>query len=218
MSILDWVLIAVFIVGALLGLKWGLVQSVLNFVAVYVAMLVGAQFADGLVERFTDDIENESVTTAIGYVVIFLGVFIIAQIVGKIIRAMLTMVFLGWVDKLGGVLVGLLLGAILVTGVVTAMARVAYPQDEVILAEIEDIAADSLLSGNVEAAKERLYQELAERYGRDRIKGWLADSTMVPKVLDARDQLPADVLGLIPGEFATALDTLAADLADNVDS
>ncbi|MBT5318622.1 MAG: CvpA family protein [Chloroflexi bacterium] len=216
MSILDWVLVAVFVVGALLGLKWGLVQAVLNFVAVYVAMLVGAQFADGLVERFTDDIENESVTTAIGYVVIFLGVFIVAQKVGKIIRAMLSMVFLGWVDKLGGVVVGVLLGAILVTGVVTAMARVAYPQDEAILADISDIAS---ISGgiDVDAAKERLYQELAERYGRDTIKEWLADSTMVPKVLDAREKLPANVLGLIPGEFASALNTLEADLADNVD-
>jgi membrane protein required for colicin V production len=210
MNIFDWVLFAVFVVGALLGLKWGLVQSVLNFVAVYVAMLVGAQFADGLVARVTDDVQNESVAAAIGYVVIFLGVFIIAQIVGKIIRAMLTVIFLGWVDKLGGVVVGLLLGAILVTGVVTAMARVAYPQDEAILVEIEDI-----VSGDIEAAKERLYQELAERYGRDTLKEWLADSTLVPRVLDTRAKLPADVLGLIPGEFATALDTLEADLADN---
>ncbi|MFP6593488.1 MAG: CvpA family protein [Dehalococcoidia bacterium] len=212
MNIFDWVLVAVFVVGALFGLKWGLVQSVLNFVAVYVAMLVGAQFADGLVARVTDDIQNESVATAIGYVVIFLGVFIIAQIVGKIIRAMLTIIFLGWVDKLGGVVVGLLLGAILVTGVVTAMARVAYPQDEEILVEIED-----LVTGDIEAAKERLYQELAERYGRDTLKEWLADSSLVPRVLDTRAKLPANVFGLIPGEFATALDTLEADLADNVE-
>ena len=211
MNIFDWVLVAVFVIGALLGLKWGLVQSILNFIAVYVAMLVGAQVADGLVAHVTDDVQNESVATAIGYVVIFLSVFIIAQIVGKIIRPMLTIIFLGWVDKLGGVVVGVLLGAILVTGVVTAMARVAYPQDEAILVEIED-----LVSGDIEAAKERLYQELAERYGRDTLKEWLADSSLVPKVLDTRSKLPANVLGLVPGEFATALDTLDADLADNI--
>jgi len=211
MNIFDWVLVAVFVIGALLGLKWGLVQAILNFIAVYAAMLVGAQVADGLVAHVTDDVQNESVATAIGYVVIFLSVFIIAQIVGKIIRPMLTIIFLGWVDKLGGVVVGVLLGAILVTGVVTAMARVAYPQDEAILVEIED-----LVSGDIEAAKERLYQELAERYGRDTLKEWLADSSLVPKVLDTRSKLPANVLGLVPGEFATALDTLEADLADNI--
>jgi len=212
MNIFDWVLVAVFVVGALLGLKWGLVQSILNFIAVYVAMLVGAQIADGLVARVTDDVQNESVATAIGYVVIFLSVFIIAQIVGKIIRPMLTIIFLGWVDKLGGVVVGVLLGGILVTGAVTAMARVAYPQDEAILVEIED-----LVSGDFEAAKERLYQELAERYGRDTLKEWFADSSLVPGVLGTRSKLPANVLGLVPGEFATALDTLAADLADNTE-
>jgi len=211
MNIFDWVLVAVFVVSALLGLKWGLVQSILNFVAIYVAMLVGAQIADGLVARVTDDVQNESVATAIGYVVIFLGIFIIAQIVGRIIRPMLTIIFLGWVDKLGGVVVGVLLGGILVIGAVTAMARVAYPQDEAILVEIEELA-----SGNFEAAKERLYQELAERYGRDALKEWLADSSLVPRVLDTRSKLPANVLGLVPGEFATALDTLEADLADNI--
>ena len=211
MNIFDWVLVAVFVIGALLGLKWGLVQAILNFIAVYAAMLVGAQVADGLVAHVTDDVQNESVATAIGYVVIFLSVFIIAQIVGKIIRPMLTIIFLGWVDKLGGVVVGVLLGAILVTGVVTAMARVAYPQDEAILVEIEDF-----VSGDIEAAKERLYQELAERYGRDTLREWLADSSLVPKVLDTRSKLPANVLGLVPGEFATALDTLDADLADNI--
>lgn len=215
MNVFDWVLVAVFVLGALLGLKWGLVQSVLNLVAVYVAMLVGAQFADGLVERFTDDIENESITTAIGYAVIFLAVFIIAQIVGKAIRALLKIVFLGWVDRLGGVLVGALLGAILLTGVVTAMARVAYPQDENILSDIGRIAdAAAASQGDVEAATERLYKELAERYGRDTIKGWLSDSSVVPKFLDVRDKVPANVLGLIPGEFASALDTLKADLKD----
>ena len=211
MNIFDWVLVAVFVVSALLGLKWGLVQSILNFVAIYVAMLVGAQIADGLVARVTDDVQNESVATAIGYVVIFLSVFIIAQIVGRIIRPMLTIIFLGWVDKLGGVVVGILLGGILVIGAVTAMARVAYPQDEAILVEIEELA-----SGNFEAAKERLYQELAERYGRDALKEWLADSSLVPGVLDTRSKLPASVLGLVPGEFATALNTLEADLADNI--
>lgn len=213
MSIFDWVLVAVFVVGALLGLKWGLVQSALNFIGIYVAMVVGAQFADGLIARFTDDIDNKSVSTAIGYVVIFLAVFIVAQIVGKAVRTMLKMVFLGWVDRLGGVLVGALLGSILVIGAVTTMARIAYPQDEILLASIEEEIANTAASqGNVKAATERLYKQLAERYGRDRLRGWMVDSSVIPTVLDITSAIPANALGLIPGEFASALDTLEADL------
>ena len=143
MSIFDVALIPVFVIGAVLGLKWNLVQSVLNFLGVYVSLLIGAQFADNVVERFTDDIENESVTTAIGYVVIFLGVLIVAQIVGKTIRATMSIVVLNWVDKAGGVVVGALMGAILVTGVVTVMARIAYPQEDAILDNINDLAASA---------------------------------------------------------------------------
>lgn len=212
------VLIPVFVIGALLGLKWNLVQSVLNFLGVYVSLLIGAQFADNVVERFTDDIENESVTTAIGYVVIFLGVLIVSQIVGKTIRATMSIVVLNWVDKAGGVVVGALMGAILVTGVVTVMARIAYPQEDAILDNINDLAASASSGRSIEAGTERLYQELADRYGRDTLKEWLDDSIIVPRVLAVRDKIPGDTLGLIPGEFETALNTMEADLADNVDS
>ncbi len=218
MSIFDVVLIPVFVIGALLGLKWNLVQSVLNFLGVYVSLLIGAQFADNVVERFTDDIENESVTTAIGYVVIFLGVLIVAQIVGKTIRATMSIVVLNWVDKAGGVVVGALMGAILVTGVVTVMARIAYPQEDAILDNINDLAASASSGRSIDAGTERLYQELADRYGRDTLKEWLDDSIIVPRVLAVRDKIPGDTLGLIPGEFETALNTMEADLADNVDS
>ena len=218
MSIFDVVLIPVFVIGALLGLKWNLVQSVLNFLGVYVSLLIGAQFADNVVERFTDDIENESVTTAIGYVVIFLGVLIVSQIVGKTIRASMSIVVLNWVDKAGGVVVGALMGAILVTGVVTVMARIAYPQEDAILDNINDLAASASSGRSIEAGTERLYQELADRYGRDTLKEWLDDSIIVPRVLAVRDKIPGDTLGLIPGEFETALNTMEADLADNVDS
>jgi len=212
------VLIPVFVIGALLGLKWNLVQSVLNFLGVYVSLLIGAQFADNVVERFTDDIENESVTTAIGYVVIFLGVLIVAQIVGKTIRATMSIAVLNWVDKAGGVVVGALMGAILVTGVVTVMARIAYPQEDAILDNINDLAASASSGRSIDAGTERLYQELADRYGRDTLKEWLDDSIIVPRVLAVRDKIPGDTLGLIPGEFETALNTMEADLADNVDS
>ena len=218
MSIFDVVLIPVFVIGALLGLKWNLVQSVLNFLGVYVSLLIGAQFADNVVERFTDDIENESVTTAIGYVVIFLGVLIVSQIVGKTIRATMSIVVLNWVDKAGGVVGGALMGAILVTGVVTVMARIAYPQEDAILDNINDLAASASSGRSIEAGTERLYQELADRYGRDTLKEWLDDSIIVPRVLAVRDKIPGDTLGLIPGEFETALNTMEADLADNVDS
>ena len=113
---------------------------------------------------------------------------------------------------LGGVLVGALLGSILVIGAVTAMARIAYPQDEVILANIADIDITAGVEGIADAARERLYQELAERYGRGTLRGWMADSSLIPTVLDVTDAIPANVLGLIPGEFASALDTLGADL------
>ena len=218
MSIFDVVLIPVFVIGALLGLKWNLVQSVLYFLGVYVSLLIGAQFADNVVERFTDDIENESVTTAIGYVVIFLGVLIVAQIAGKTIRATMSIVVLNWVDKAGGVVVGALMGAILVTGGVTVMARIAYPQEDAILDNINDLAASASSGRSIEAGTERLYQELADRYGRDTLKEWLDDSIIVPRVLAVRDKIPGDTLGLIPGEFETALNTMEADLADNVDS
>ncbi len=192
MNLFDWALIALFAFGALYGYKSGLIQSALNLIGVFAAMWLSSRFASGVVSNFTDDLESEALTTAIGYVVIFIVVFIGVQIVGKIVRTMLGIMFLGWVDKLGGIALGVVIGVILTGGLTTVSARYAYVFDE---------SDDPSLVN-------RLVEDGLNKAGRGRVDTWLVESQLVPTVLDVRDALPGDMLSMVSGDFTTALDIL----------
>ncbi len=85
-------------------------------------------------------IDNESVAKIAAFVLILAVMMIAAAIAAKIIKTILKIVFLGWVDGLAGLAIGLLLGAIAATAVVSAAgivpsASVQDAVDESTLAE-----------------------------------------------------------------------------------
>ena len=193
MNILDWVLLALFVVGALWGYKSGLIDGLLTLVAVYVAMVLSGQFAGRIVGLFTDSIESDALSTAIGYVVIFVLVFLAARIVGKIIRTTMKVLFLGWVDRLGGLALGLVAGLLIAGAVVTVLARFTYvfepPSGE----------------GNViQRTGERFLNEQARSKSDDQ----LVNSNLTEVIVEVRSALPGRALGMMPDDFDTALDIL----------
>ena len=193
MNVLDWVLLVLFILGALWGYKSGMVNGLLTLVAVYVAMVLSGQFAGRIVGLFTDSIESDALSTAIGYVVIFVVVFLIARIIGKVIRGTLKVLFLGWVDRLGGLALGLVAGLLITGAVVAMLARFTYvfepPSDE----------------GNVvERAAGRVINETV----RSKVDEQLVHSNLTDVVVQVRSALPGKTLGMMPDDFDTALDIL----------
>jgi hypothetical protein len=105
---------------------------------------------------------------------------------------MLGILFLGWVDKLGGIALGVVIGVILTGGLTTVSARYAYVFDE---------SDDPSLVN-------RLVEDGLNKAGRGRVDTWLVESQLVPTVLDVRDALPGDMLSMVSGDFTIALDIL----------
>ncbi len=199
MNILDWVLLVLFVLGALWGYKSGLVDGLLTVVAVYVAMVLSGQFAGRIVGIFTDSVESDALSTAIGYVVIFALVFLASRVVAKIIRTTLTVMFLGWVDKLGGMALGLIAGFLIAGAAVTVLARFTYTFE----------GPDA--SGNViEQAASKFVTDTA----REKLDEQLAQSTLTEAIVEVRSALPGAALGMMPDDFDTALDILEARIED----
>ncbi|MEX0763212.1 MAG: CvpA family protein [Dehalococcoidia bacterium] len=200
MNLFDWVLIVLFAIGALWGFRAGLVDGVLTVVGIYVALLLSGQFAGRVLGIFTDNVESEALATAIGYVVIFVAVFIATKIVGKIIKTGMNLLLLGWVDKLGGLALGLVAGLLLAGGLTAVSARYAY---------VVDNSGDNGDAGVIEQAERFL-----EGTVRNRVDGWLVNSEITSVILDIREALPGGMLGMAPADFNTALDILETRIAD----
>ena len=187
----DWIIIVILVGGALLGTWKGAITMALIFVGLFVSMLLSAQFAGPLVRIFTSSVDSEAVATAIGYVVIFVLVSVALGFVGGFIRTALKVTMLGWTDKLGGIAVGVIVGFMLSMSVTMVTARYAY------VVEISEGG------GIVDRVQEFLIQG-----GRDRTDELLTESELVPMLINIRNVLPAKVLGLVPSDFNTAMDTL----------
>ena len=171
MNVFDWVLIVVFALTALWGYKTGLIDAALNAITIYVGLFLSGLFAARVLSLFWDGVESEAISTAIGYVIIFAAVFIASRIVSSIIKKALKLTFMGWVDSLGGIVIGLVAGVLIAGGVMTVAARYTYV--------IPENTGDLTASGIQEMIRQTA-QNYVEEGARDKFDGLLTESQIVP--------------------------------------
>ena len=207
MNFFDWILIALFAAGAFWGFRKGLIDAVLLVASIYIALVLSGQFASRLLDSFWDSADQQALATAAGYVIIFFAVFIAGRIVSRIVKSSLDKVKAAWVDKVGGVVIGVLAGVLLSGGLMAVTARFTYVVDD----SITDSGDGSNGGFSPEALIDQL-RETAETYlvesGRENTDEWLVESEVVGALLDIRDVLPGGTLGTAPEDFNTALDIL----------
>ncbi len=205
MNVLDWVLIAAFALTALWGYKTGLVTAVINALAIYVALFLSGLFAGRVLSLIWDGVESEALSTAIGYVIIFVAVFIASRIVASIIKKALKVTFMGWVDSLGGIVIGLVAGVLIAGGVMTVLARYSFVEEQT-PAEA-GISIDDVMTDGIEGLKDEITGRTiayAQDLGRENGRTWLVESQIVPSLLNLR----SFVIDFAPEEFGVALDQL----------
>ena len=204
MNVFDWVLILVFALTALWGYKTGLIDAALNAITIYVGLFLSGLFAARVLSLFWDGVESESVSTAIGYVIIFVAVFIASRIVSGIIKKALKITFTGWVDNLGGIVIGLVAGMLIAGGVMTVAARYTYIIPE---------NTDDLTSAGIQDMIQQAAENYVEQGARDKLDGFLTESQLVPSLLGLRGV----VIEFAPEDFGVALDILESRI-DEVDA
>ena len=80
MNLLDWIFSGIFILAALWGYKAGLVNLLVNAVAIYVGLFFSGLFAGRILSLIWNGVQSEAISPAIGYVIIFIGVFLVSRI------------------------------------------------------------------------------------------------------------------------------------------
>ncbi|MCL0087825.1 CvpA family protein, partial [Dehalococcoidia bacterium] len=129
MNWLDIVIIVVLGILTVLGMKRGLIKSLVPLVGVVLGIVLAGRLHHSLAERL-GFIESESLAGIIAFVLILIAVYVVVSILGSMLRGMLRMVFLGWVDRLGGGVFGFAVGWIICSVIVVLLARyVALPAE-----------------------------------------------------------------------------------------
>lgn len=165
MNALDYAIIAIVVIGALHGLRRGAIRMVttavalvaaLNFASLYYAQageLAGAQLG-----------VSQAAGAVIGWIAVFLLIFIAVGIIGAAIVRVIHFVHLGFLDRLGGAVLG--------AGIATLLTGVAVMLMSAMAPDNTPLIRDSRLAPPLMAYTEKIDgfipQEAKQTYQRNR--------------------------------------------------
>ena len=195
----DWILIAPIVLGVVLGYRMGLIKNVLYIVLVAITMIIGGLLSQMIVDAIGLELESDGLVTVIGYGILLIAGFLGVQLFSGVVQMIISKLTFGIGDKVnavGGLVSGLVLGFLVTTIIVNITARWTYTPDE---------EEDGRLEISEEAIS-KMFENSIKDTSREAADKILRESLMVGVVIDVKNLLGGQFLGIIPGEFSDTLD------------
>ena len=193
-----WVDIVTILLAVILIYKsyqQGLLNSAFRLAGLVIGIIVaanlGAWASDMLIMQFA---WTQQVADIVGYIAIFIIVILIAQVIGYLLRSIIHAIKLGWLDRLGGLFLGALKAAIIMSLIFWLL--MAIPSDSL----GEDIKEKSfsykLLGGFAPSLYEKLVQpNLKEGGMKERLDSLLSFNADSLNILGDFEKQLKDIQG-----------------------
>jgi len=150
MTWIDIVIIVIALLGAYVGFKHGLIRTVFTVAGLLAGVAIAGQYSDGLAEKLSPS--GAQWAEIISFILILAIVVIAANIIGKVVRMFFKIMLMGWLDALGGIVIGLLVGALVVAAILTVVLKWQHGQpsgdESAIVEAISDSPLATLLIDN----------------------------------------------------------------------
>jgi len=111
MSWLDIVIIVVLAISTFLCLRIGIIKAVLSLAGVIVGVVLAGQYYVALADILPFFSETSDVAKIVSFAIILIVVMVIAAVAARFLKWAASAIMLGWVNHLGGAVLGLILGA-----------------------------------------------------------------------------------------------------------
>ncbi|OQY09854.1 MAG: hypothetical protein B6I28_02240 [Fusobacteriia bacterium 4572_132] len=122
---IDAFLIGLILISVIFGIKKGLIFEFFSLFGILIATVI----SKGVVNKVYSLIQNvkgdKTIKFVISYVITFITVYIILYIILLITKKFFEKVLLGWVDRLGGGIIGLLKGIIIALIIIVILSVVS---------------------------------------------------------------------------------------------
>jgi membrane protein required for colicin V production len=125
----DYVIIGILFLSALIGLARGLIREVLSLVIWVVAVLAAWTLHRPLADQLTPWLSTSSVRLGVAFIIVVLVVLILGAILGQLLTTLVDKTGLTGTDRLLGVVFGAARGALLVAVLVYLAALTPMPED-----------------------------------------------------------------------------------------
>jgi membrane protein required for colicin V production len=141
------------------GLFRGLVKEISSIIGVFGGFYAAYTYYHALAKLISRLIHNVSYLNIVSFLIIFCGVLIAISVLGVIIKYLLNIAFLGWVDRIGGVIFGVAKG-VLVVSVIFISLTAFLPQGSAFI-------KNSVLAPHVSWVSEKMAKVVSKEMKQD---------------------------------------------------
>lgn len=122
MNWLDIILLVLLFIPTFIGLRKGLIKTVLYFAG----LLIGVVLAGHLykpISKIFGFISNENIAYILGFILILVLVLVATFFLARLLKSVIKIAMLGWVDHAGGAILGFLSGFILLSAILATWVK-----------------------------------------------------------------------------------------------
>ena len=186
-----WIAVGIIAVCGFMGWRAGLVRRLIELVGVGVAIVASARLASAVTPWLHEHTAmSDTAALLLSYVMVFVAALVGVRLVAAGVSAVIHWTPLGWIDRLGGALCGVLLGALLVSVGLIAVSNA--PRGEV----VRDTFTADPVGDLIYHAAPALYQGARAVVGQDMDALW---EKVVDLGGDVRDEAEDKVRQVAPG-------------------
>lgn len=154
MNYLDIIIIVLVLIFGIGGWRKGIIIEIATLLALILGLYGAFHFSDFTAEQLVQHVEiNPKYLHLIAFAVTFIVVALVVHLIGRLVAKMVKNLNLGFIDKLGGFIVGVAKGVLLCSLLV--MALNVFKSHEILK---DNVKKGSLLYPWVEAAVPYVYQ------------------------------------------------------------
>lgn len=122
MNWLDIIIIIALIIPIFAGLRMGIIKAALSLAGLIVGVVLASNFYQEL-GGVLNFIADEKIANIVAFILILAVVMVIANVAAALLKYTAKAILLGWVDRLGGAVFGLFIGAIFVGAILATIVK-----------------------------------------------------------------------------------------------
>ena len=123
MNWLDGIIIVMLVIPTLIGFKRGLIGTVVPLVGIVLGVIVAGHCYGAMAGWLSNWLESQRQAEIVAFLIIFVLFLTAMMVVAWLLRKFLSLLLMGWVDRVGGLAFGLILGGVTAGALLSIIAK-----------------------------------------------------------------------------------------------
>lgn len=131
MATINWIDVSIMIIillNMIIGIRRGILRGIINLIGVITAIFLAIFWFKEVGEYISLHSQlSREIANILGFALIFLGIYLISRIIEMFLKKIFSLLFVSWIDGLGGALFGLTKGSLIVGILLVIIAFIPLP-------------------------------------------------------------------------------------------